>query len=159
MMRPLKWFSSWRQEWKAPLLSQSIVPAGLTDEVDRRSTACNLAVDRVLFRDGDQATSLYVLKKGEVTFTVQSSRQMVPCFRVAPRFLIGLSNVVCDKPYTLTAIASQDAEVTQFSADEFLKLIQNNPQFYFQALQILAAETDAAQTALAAMLSYWKMTE
>jgi CRP-like cAMP-binding protein len=59
----------------------------------------------------------------------------------------------------LTAIASQDAEVTQFSADEFLKLIQNNPEFYFQASKILAAETDAAQTALAAMLSYWKITK
>jgi CRP-like cAMP-binding protein len=144
-----------------PQTSPSGEPAALSfevelafrQEIESRSRQVALAPGHVLFREGDEPKYIYLLKKGDVIFTIVSLDQAVPCFAVGAGTLLGLSAVVTNHPYALSATASPDAEVLKIPADEFLRLIEGRTAFNLCILRLLAEETHKAHQALADLLA------
>ena len=140
-----------RPGWLA--VSRSEADIDLLREVEERSRPVVLAPGHILFREGEVPKYLYLLKKGEVIFTIVSFGQTIPCFSVGEGTLLGLSAVVTSSPFALSATASPDAEVLRIDAAYFLELIEGCVARYMSALRFLAEETLRAHQALAELLS------
>lgn len=117
--------------------------------LNAKSIAISCGVDRVLFQEGDNPSGLYILNKGEVTFSMTSAAgEELNSFEVAPRSLLGLPALVGNQPYTLTAVAHTGAQLNFITRDDFNSLMRDDPSLSLKILQVLAAEVRSARIAL-----------
>ncbi|HLY41729.1 MAG TPA: Crp/Fnr family transcriptional regulator [Terracidiphilus sp.] len=120
----------------------------LADALLALSTPFVPNADRVLFRQGDMPTALYLVKKGEVALALESEGRIVICVRAGAGSLVGLPAIVGNKPYTLTAAPCGDADICQVSRKVFAKFLAENPGLSMKVLQVLAAEIRLARRAM-----------
>jgi CRP-like cAMP-binding protein len=123
----------------------------LIQELEKRSQRMPVAGMRVLFRQGDDPTGLYIVHKGEATLTMRSGDEIVMSVKACSGSLLGLPAVIGNEPYSLTAEASEGAELSFLSSAEFMKLMQSDPVLSLKLLQVLAAEVRAARKALSGL--------
>lgn len=135
------------------MFSESTAFHELARAIESEARAVALPPNCILFREGDPPRNLYLLKKGEVAFTLCARNRTVSCFTVSGVSLIGLSGIIAHMPFALTATASPGAEILRMEADAFLSLIECRAEWYMCVLCALADETLLAQRALAEMLS------
>jgi len=121
----------------------------LIQALEQHASAAPCDRDRTLFRQGDEATGLYILHSGSATLTMQSdSGEEVLRIESGAGSLLGLPGLIGNKPYSLTAIAQAGALVTFIARDDFLRLMEQNPALSFKVLQVLAAELRTARQAI-----------
>ena len=113
--------------------------------LERRAKPITLGPDRVLFRQGDAPTGVYILKKGTATLTNRSEDEAIVSVRVGAGSLLGLPAVIATKPYTLTAEALEGAELSLVTCEDFVDLMQTTPLLSFRVLQVLAEEVRFAR--------------
>ena len=121
----------------------------LFQELRSRSKAISPGRDRVLFRQGDAPTGVYLLKKGTARLTSRSDGKDIFDVKVGAGSLLGLPAVVGMKPYSLTAEVLKDAELSMLTCEDFVKLMQMEPSMPFRLLQVLAAEVRFARESMA----------
>jgi CRP/FNR family transcriptional regulator len=121
----------------------------LLEELVRRSTPIALGENRVLFREGDAPTGVYIVKKGWAILTSGSNGSTVLMVEAGEGSLLGVPAVIGTKAYSLTAVAEEDAELSLVSCEDFVDLMQTEPQLAFQVLKVLAEEVRFAREALA----------
>jgi CRP/FNR family transcriptional regulator len=120
----------------------------LLEELVRRSTPIALGENRVLFREGDAPSGVYIVKKGRATLTSGSNGSTVLMIEAGAGSLLGVPAVIGTKAYSLTAVAEEDAELSMVSCEDFVDLMQSEPQLAFQVLKVLAEEVRFAREAL-----------
>ena len=117
--------------------------------LEERSTLIPCDGERVLFRQGDPATGVFLLREGAVTVTMTAiSDEPVLSLQAAPGSLLGLPGVIANQPYSLTARAHKGSRVFFMGRDAFTELMSTNPQLSLKVLQVLAAEVRTARLAL-----------
>lgn len=136
-----------------PVLYECAIDENLALEVAKRSKAVVLQADRILFRQGDEPDGVYFLRKGDVTLTMQSADRVVMCALAGAGSLLGLPSTFSEKPYSMTAVVSEKAEIEHLSCKEFQELITARPELYLNVVQILAAEVRSVRQALAELTS------
>jgi Cyclic nucleotide-binding domain len=103
----------------------------------------------ILFKQGEAATGLYVLKSGEATLIRETaSGRTIICLRVGPGSLLGLPGIVSNEPYTLTAMVREGAEVRFVTRSQFEDLLLAEPSLNLMVLQVLASEVRSARQAI-----------
>ena len=121
----------------------------LVASLEERSAPISCSENRILFKQGDVPTGLYILQSGEAVLMMESASGKVGMFLEArPGSLLGLPGIVANKPYTLTAIARRDSTVRFVTHEDFEDVIRTEPALQLQVLQFLAAELRAARQAL-----------
>ena len=121
----------------------------LLDALEQRSTRVICDEDRVLFRQGDTPTGLYVLRSGSATLSMTShTGEPLLSVPVPAGALLGLPGFVGDRPYSLTAKAAKGAELGFVSREQFSDLMLNNPSLSLKLLSVLAAEVRSARNAI-----------
>jgi CRP/FNR family transcriptional regulator, cyclic AMP receptor protein len=121
----------------------------LLEALEQRSARIVCDDDRILFRQGDAPTGLYVLRSGSVTLTMTSHAGEGLFSVVVPAgALLGLPGVVGGQPYSLTARAAKGAEVGFVSREAFSELMLSNPGLSLKLLSVLAAEVRSARNAI-----------
>ena len=121
----------------------------LIQALEKRSQPIACDEDRVLFRQGDPPTGLYILRKGEATLTMESvAGEVVMRMQTTAGSLLGLPGLIGNEPYSLTAIAREGAELGFVPRDEFAGLMLKEPQMSLKVLQVLAAEVRSARQAM-----------
>ncbi len=122
----------------------------LVEALEGRSVPVPCSQGRILFKQGDVPTGLYILVSGTAELMLESRRGGAVLWLHAPAgSLLGLPAVVGNEPYTLTAKACKGAEVKYVARSDFEDVIRAEPSLYMKALQVLAAEVGAARRALA----------
>jgi CRP-like cAMP-binding protein len=118
--------------------------------LEKRATPFTCEEDRVLFRQGDPPTGLFILRKGEATLSMDpgANQNLFACQAVAGSTL-GVPALIGNQPYSLTAVARSGAEVSFISRDDFNILMQTEQSLMLLILQVLAAEVRSARLALA----------
>ena len=117
--------------------------------LEKCATPIVCAYDRVLFRQGDPPTGLYILSSGEATVSMDSGRNdMEFSCRATAGSLLGLPGLIANQPYSLTAVAHQGAGLSFVSRDEFNALMQTESRLMVKVLQVLAAEVRSARMAI-----------
>ena len=134
------------------LLREFVADCELADAVEARSVLSHLERRRVLFRQGERPSRLFLLKAGEVVLTLRMPDGSVLGFRTAPGSLIGLPAVAGSQPYSMTATASGGAKIHAVSIATFREIIGSNPRLSFRTLEILAREVRSARSLIATAL-------
>ena len=124
------------------------------DELVRALRSRALPVDcsqnRVLFQQGDEPNGLYILHEGEATMRMDSplggELLRIP---LAPGSLLGLPGLIGNKIYSMSAHASQGAQISFVSREEFSKFMLSEPTLAMSVLRVLAAEVHTARLAMA----------
>jgi CRP-like cAMP-binding protein len=62
--------------------------------------------------------------------------------------LLGLPGLIGNQPYTLTAIARKNAEISFITRDDFTGIMRSDPPLSLKVLQVLAAEVRSARHAI-----------
>ncbi len=114
-----------------------------------RAKVVDCKQDRILFRQGDHPTGLYIVCGGEVLMTMQSSAgDEVVSFASEPGSLLGLPGVVGNSPYSLSAYAKAGADVYFVNREEFSSLMISDPSLAVLILKVLANEVRSARRAI-----------
>jgi CRP/FNR family transcriptional regulator len=104
---------------------------------------------RILFHQDDPASGLFILHEGEVALSMTSDQgQTLLSAQARGGSLLGLPGLICNQPYSLTAVARAGARVSYLSRAEFIALMQSDAALSFKILQVLAAEVRSARQAI-----------
>lgn len=121
----------------------------LVDALMAHSVPVECAEDRVLFKQGDPPTGLYIFHKGGVRMVMQShlgeTLMDIPALEGS---LLGLPGLIGGSPYSLSAFAQKGAEVGFVSREEFARIMLSAPAIGVGILRVLAAEVRTARLAL-----------
>jgi CRP-like cAMP-binding protein len=125
-----------------------VADAELLQELEVHSTPIALGEDRVLFREGQVATGVYIVRQGSAILTSGSNGETVLTAEAGPGSLLGVPAVIGNKAYSLTGVAMPRAQLSVVSCEDFIDLMQSNPHFSFQLLKVLAEEVRFARKVL-----------
>jgi CRP/FNR family transcriptional regulator, cyclic AMP receptor protein len=96
-------------------------------------------VDAVLFVEGQASRGVYMLCKGRVKLTMNSSDGKTLIVGICePGELLGLNAVVSGEPYELTVEALEPCQVNFVRRDDFLKLLREHPEISAAAMRQLS---------------------
>lgn len=130
--------------------SSFVAVAELVEALSEHAGRIDCQGGRTLFRQGDRPVGLFVIHSGEVTITMQDAAgNTVLRFAARPGSLLGLPAVVGNTPYTLSAEAAQDAQVSLVPHQDFTRLMTTRPGLAIKILEVLAAEVRAARSMIA----------
>jgi CRP/FNR family cyclic AMP-dependent transcriptional regulator len=88
----------------------------------------------VIFREGDEADELYVVKSGQVR--IQIGNRTVN--ELAAGGIFGEMALIDGEPRSATAIAISDVELVPVSEKQFLFLVSQTPYFALKVMRVLA---------------------
>jgi CRP-like cAMP-binding protein len=114
----------------------------------QRARSIDLGSNHVLFRQGDAPIGVFILTKGTVRLTRRLDGDEVLTAHVGPGSLLGVPAAIGKKPYSLTAEATQGAEISLLTGEYFIHLMHTEPSVSFRVLQVLAEEVRFAREAL-----------
>ncbi len=93
----------------------------------------------VLFRQGDIAKGVYVVKGGKVRLSL-IEKGAVSDRIAAPGSVLGLPATMTGNSYSLTALVLEASQLVFVSRDEVLNLLRAQPALCFEVVEILAHE-------------------
>jgi CRP-like cAMP-binding protein len=88
----------------------------------------------VIFREGDEAHELFVVKSGQVR--IQIGNRTVT--ELAADSIFGEMALIDNEPRSATAIAVTDVELVAVSEKQFLFLVGQTPYFALKVMRVLA---------------------
>ena len=88
----------------------------------------------VIFREGDEATELFVIKSGQVR--IQIGNRTVAEF--GQDSIFGEMALIDSEPRSATATAITDVELVPVSEKQFLFLVSQTPYFALKVMRVLA---------------------
>jgi CRP/FNR family cyclic AMP-dependent transcriptional regulator len=88
----------------------------------------------IVFREGDEAKELFVIKSGQVG--IQIGNRTVT--ELAAESIFGEMALIDSEPRSATAIAITDVELVPVSEKQFLFLVSQTPYFGLKVMRVLA---------------------
>jgi CRP/FNR family transcriptional regulator, cyclic AMP receptor protein len=88
----------------------------------------------VIFREGEEAKDLYVIKSGQVR--VQIGNRTVT--ELATDSIFGEMALIDSEPRSATVVAITDVELVPVSEKQFLFLVSQTPYFALKVMRVLA---------------------
>ena len=88
----------------------------------------------VIFREGDEARELFVIKSGQVR--IQIGNRTVT--ELAADSIFGEMALIDNEPRSATAVALTDVELVAVSEKQFLFLVSQTPYFALKVMRVLA---------------------
>ncbi len=126
--------------------SAFVAEAELFQVIWKHAIQIGCASDRELFHQGDEPIGLFLVKSGDAIMILEDDRGAeVAQFPMMPGALLGLPASISNRPYSMTAIAKQGAEVGFVSRREFSALMTADPSVAMMVLHVLAAEVRSAR--------------
>ena len=83
----------------------------------------------VIFREGEDASKLYLIKSGEVLCLKASKERLIPVFVAKNQDIIGESAMLSDAPFTYSAITLSQVELIAIPNRDFRKVLDVAPQW------------------------------
>jgi CRP-like cAMP-binding protein len=88
----------------------------------------------IIFREGDAATELFVIKSGQVRIQL-GNRTLT---ELGPDSIFGEMALIDNEPRSATAIAITDVEIVPIGERQFLFLVGQTPYFALKVMRVLA---------------------
>jgi CRP/FNR family cyclic AMP-dependent transcriptional regulator len=88
----------------------------------------------VIFREGDEARELFVIKRGQVRIQIDN-RTIAD---LSADNIFGEMALIDNEPRSATAVAVTDVELIAVSEKQFLFLVSQTPYFALQVMRVLA---------------------
>jgi CRP/FNR family cyclic AMP-dependent transcriptional regulator len=104
----------------------------------------------VLFRQGEQGDSAYVIIGGEADVIVDTPKGPLTVAKLKRNDIVGEIAILCDVPRTATVMAATKLEAMVIAKDLFFRLIMEFPQMAVEIMRELARRLDATNRKLTA---------
>jgi CRP/FNR family cyclic AMP-dependent transcriptional regulator len=88
----------------------------------------------VIFREGDEARELFVIKSGQVR--IQIGNRTIT--ELAADSIFGEMALIDNEPRSATAVAATDVELVAVTEKQFLFLVSQTPYFALKVMRVLA---------------------
>jgi CRP-like cAMP-binding protein len=132
-----------------PDSSAFVADPELLQALQDRSTPVPCETDRLLFQQDAPADGVYLLHEGAVKLTMNAhDGRTIFSIQAMPGSVLGLPALVSNQPYSLSAIARAEAQVSFVSRADFFAIMNEHPALSLKILQVLAAEVRTARKAL-----------
>jgi CRP-like cAMP-binding protein len=123
-------------------LNQIVMIAHLTEPMqDRLSQIIDefkFDKDEIVFKEGEPAERLYMLRSGSVLLEQRISDKVTACVgSVKPGFSFGWSAMVDNGVYTNEAVCLEPSEIYSFKREKINKLFEQDPEMGFRMYQRL----------------------
>jgi CRP/FNR family transcriptional regulator len=126
----------------------NLVPSlELTKHLERLSTIVHKPKGTILFRRGEAASGLYLIRRGEVSLTIDCNDPTLSPRIMTSGFFVGLPATVSGNPYSLSAEVVQDAELAFIPRKAVLGLLRQNSTLCFQVMEMLSEEISLIRSA------------
>jgi len=100
----------------------------------------------ILFRRGDKPVGVFLVRKGKVSLSLDGTS--VASRTLGPGSVLGLPATLNRRPYSLTAMATEDCRLDFIRREAVVRLLHENTFVCFQALQILGSEISDMRRAM-----------
>lgn len=107
-------------------------------------------VGDVLFRQGEQGDSAYVIIGGEADVIVDTPKGPLTVAKLKRNDIVGEIAILCDVPRTATVKAASKLEAMVIAKDLFFRLVMEFPQMAVEIMRELARRLDATNRKLSA---------
>ena len=104
----------------------------------------NVAFRSVIFKEGEKANKLFIIKSGEILCLKSTKDRLIPVFLAKEGDVIGESAMIQDSNYTYSAISLSNAELLEVSS--------------FSFKQVLGKTTDWVLNLVKTMISRFQVT-
>lgn len=84
---------------------------------------------KVLFKEGQMAKKLYLIKSGEVLCLKSSNDRLIPVFRAQAQDIIGENAMITNSPYSYSAIATERSQLIEINSDNFAQILKDAPEW------------------------------
>jgi CRP/FNR family transcriptional regulator, cyclic AMP receptor protein len=88
----------------------------------------------IIFREGDEARELFVIKRGQVR--IQIGNRTIA--ELSADSIFGEMALIDNEPRSATAVAVSDVEIIAVSEKQFLFLVSQTPYFALKVMRVLA---------------------
>lgn len=92
---------------------------------------------QTILREGDLGETAYIIQKGQVEIRRGSGDGALYLATLGPGETLGEMSMIDDKPRSATAVALQDAELTEIHRDDFFEALQTDPEATIMILKSL----------------------
>lgn len=80
-----------------------------------------------IFKDGEKATKLYLVKRGQVLCLKLVNDRMIPIFRAQEGDIVGENAMMQDSHYGYSAVALTNVELLEIPAANFSEVLKTSP--------------------------------
>ncbi len=138
-----------------PIRQTSLSDDGsLWAELERIASQLTVEKGKALFQQGDAGRGVFLIRKGEVTLSIDSpSGGKLRYGKIGPGGILGLTAAISGAPYSLTAKCVGDCELSFIEAKQVVELLARGGDFGLQALEIMAEEVRQLRKKQASLLS------
>jgi CRP-like cAMP-binding protein len=91
------------------------------------SDSIQLPVDSVIFREGEPANKMYLVKRGEIVCLKNFNDRLLPVYVARTEDILGESAVEKGKSYLYSAITRGPVELVEIPAEKFHKFFASAP--------------------------------
>ena len=114
----------------------------LAEALDAIATVYTCRAGAVLFRQGQPADGVLVVRQGKVRLSAlaHGDDPQLPYRSVGPGYVLGLPALFSGQPYSLTAEAVEECVCGFVDRERALQLVHNRLDLCFQAADLLARE-------------------
>jgi CRP/FNR family transcriptional regulator, cyclic AMP receptor protein len=117
------------------------VPDEVQNELEALASTQREQPNAVLFRQGEPARGVYLIRRGSVVLSFEDRRQR----RAGQGWILGLPSTFSGEPYSLTAITAESCEFAFIPREKVIKFVRLNPALAMHLLEILANEVSAVR--------------
>jgi CRP-like cAMP-binding protein len=121
--------------------------AELRAELDRIATIVSLPAGTSLFRCGQPVSGVFIVHKGSVRMTLDSSDDLLPPRLFGPGEILGLPATLTGH-YSLSAAVHEDAELAFIPAPRVQELLECSPALCLVATRMMSGEIARMRSAL-----------
>lgn len=119
--------------------------SGALKDFDSVKTSSVYPERAVLFMEKQAPRGVFILCEGEVKLSISSSEGKTLILRIAkPGEVIGLTAVIGDTPYEMTAETLRPSQVIFVRKDDFQRFIARHPEVYQSIAKQMSASYDGA---------------
>ncbi|MBN1764944.1 MAG: cyclic nucleotide-binding domain-containing protein [Sedimentisphaerales bacterium] len=128
-----------------PILNKISIFAGLKEdklyELFRQLEKVSYKAGEVIFRQGEQPSHIYIIKKGRVKLVVSDDDTPLELTVFEEGYCFGESSVIGIQPHAATAIALEDTELIVLSSSTLIKTYETDLELFSILLLNIARET------------------
>jgi CRP-like cAMP-binding protein len=126
---------------RAPTTLTFTVPDEVQKELEALASTRREQPNAVLFRQGEPARGVYLIRRGSVVLSLDGDRQR----RAGHGWILGLPAAFSGEPYSLTAKTVESCEFAFIPREKVVEFVRLNPALGVHLLEILAAEISAVR--------------
>jgi CRP-like cAMP-binding protein len=107
-------------------------------------TPDTLPQDTVLFHEGEDSSGVFILCRGAARIYLGNDHASVTLHSSGPGEALGLSAVLSDQPYEVSAALTMRSRLLFIPAKDFRRWLQKNPEGSMRVVQFLSEQVHAA---------------